>query len=153
MFPNLVTFLMRSMINKTNKMNKAISAGGLVVRNNPDKQILLIKFPDNNGLGFPKGHVEKGETVEQAAIREVFEETGLSGLKIIKRLGIVTRPAVEDDGTEVQKDIHLFLMKTDSNSHSEADQDYGWFGIDEAIQKMGFPQEAEFLRKIKEYLK
>lgn len=131
-------------------MVKTVTAGGIVVRNNPDKQILLIKFSDNTGLGIPKGHVEENETLEETAIREVTEETGLTNLTIIKKLGVITRPAVEDDGTKVEKDIHLFLMKTDDTSHGKADEDYGWYSIDEAITKMGFPQEAEFLRKIKD---
>ena len=123
-------------------MSNVTSAGGIVVRNNPTKQILLIKFFNNTGLSFPKGHVELNESLESTAIREVSEETGLAGLKIIKKLGVVTRPAVETDGTEVLKDIHLFLMETDNISHGKADEDYGWYDIDEAINKMGFPQEA-----------
>ena len=58
--------------------------------------------------------MEKDETSEEAALREVMEETGYSGLKIVKKLGMVTRPGTETDGTEVSKDIHLYLMKTDN---------------------------------------
>ena len=45
-------------------MNKVISAGGIIVRNNPNKQILLTMYTHIKGLGFPKGHVEEGETFE-----------------------------------------------------------------------------------------
>lgn len=134
-------------------MKKATSAGGMVIKNEDGKKkILLIKFADGTGLGFPKGHVHNGENFEEAAAREVKEETGLRNISIIRKLGVVTRPSVENDGTKVKKDIHLFLMKAGDYNHKEADEVYGWFTIDEGIKKMGFPQEAEFLKKIKREL-
>ncbi len=134
-------------------MKKATSAGGVVIKTEKgEKKVLLIKFADGTGLGFPKGHIDKGENIKKAALREVKEEAGLSNISIIKKLGVVTRPSIEDDGTRVKKDIHLFLMKTDDYNHIEADENYGWFTIEEAIKKMGFLQEAEFLRRIKKGL-
>jgi len=131
----------------------AISAGGIVIKVVEGKpHVLLIIFPDDNGLGFPKGHVKEEESYEDTALREVTEETGLKNLKVIKKLGVVTRPTVEDDGTKVEKDIHLYLMKANDYNHSEADENYDWFEIEEAINKMGFPQEAEFLKSIKSEL-
>ena len=55
------------------------------------------------------GKIESGETFEQTAIREVTEETGLTELAIIKKLGIIHREATERDGTPVSKDIHMYL--------------------------------------------
>lgn len=131
-------------------MNKVISAGGIVTRNNPNKQILLTIFTHIKGLGFPKGHVEEGETFETAAIREVAEETGLTNLNIIKKLGIIHRAATERDGTPVLKNIHMFLMETDQpDIHNEAEEEYGWFDIDEAISQMAIKEDREFLEKIK----
>ena len=130
-----------------------IAAGGVVVKNIDGKfHILLIIFEDGSGLGLPKGHLHKDESFEEAAIREVSEETGLTYLTIVRKLGVVTRPAVGDDETKVEKEIHLFLMKTDSYHHGKADRKYDWFEINEAVSKMGFPQEAEFLKKIQKDL-
>ena len=68
-------------------MRQEISAGG-VVYNPALKKILLIKdFADKWAL--PKGWIEKGETAEQAAVREVQEETGVKNLKILAPLGEV----------------------------------------------------------------
>ena len=50
-------------------------ACGAVIKNEEGK-ILLI-FQQNGFWGFPKGHVEEGETEPETAVREVFEETGL----------------------------------------------------------------------------
>jgi ADP-ribose pyrophosphatase YjhB (NUDIX family) len=132
-------------------MKKVISAGGIVVRNNPNKQILLTIFTHIKGLGFPKGHVEEGETFEQTAIREVTEETGVAELKIVKKLGVITRPATETDGTLVLKDIHMYLMETDKpDFHQEAEEKYDWFDIDEAVSQMAVDEDRNFLIKIKD---
>lgn len=134
-------------------INNAVSAGGIVVKEIEGKShILLIIFPDDNGLGFAKGHVNKNESFENAALREVAEETGLEKLRIVKKLGVVTRPSVENDGTKVEKDIHLYLMRADDYNHGDSDENYDWFEVDEAISKMGFLQEAEFLKNIKDEL-
>lgn len=132
-------------------MKKVISAGGIVVRNNPNKQILLTIYTHIKGLGFSKGHVEAGETFEQAAIREVTEETGLTELKIVKKLGVYSKIATERDGTPVSKDIHMYLIESDKlNFHQEAEEKYDWFDIDEAINKMAVDEDRNFLIKIKD---
>lgn len=131
-------------------MNKVISAGGIVIRNSPNKQILLTIFTHIKGLGFAKGHVEGDETFEAAAIREVSEETGLTKLDISKKLGVIHREATERDGTPVLKEIHMFLMKSDcSDFHLQAEEKYGWFDLEEAISQMAVKEDKEFLEKIK----
>ncbi|HET7098802.1 MAG TPA: NUDIX domain-containing protein [Patescibacteria group bacterium] len=130
-------------------MKKIISAGGIIVRDNPNKQILLMIFTHIKGLGFPKGHVKTGESLEQAAMREVTEETGLVDLKIIKKLGIINRAATEKDGTPVLKDIHMYLITSEKpNFHQEADELYDWFDIDDAVKQMAIPEDAEFIKNI-----
>jgi 8-oxo-dGTP pyrophosphatase MutT (NUDIX family) len=132
-------------------MKKVTSAGGVVVRNNTNKQILLTIYTHIKGLGFPKGHVEKGETFEQTAVREVSEETGLTELKIAKKLGIYSKIATERDGTAVSKDIHMYLMKTNKpDFHQEAEEKYDWFDVDDAINKMAVEEDKNFLIKIKD---
>ncbi len=132
-------------------MNKVISAGGIVVRNNPNKQILLTIFTHIKGLGFPKGHIEESETLEETAIREVTEETGLTALKVVKKLGLYSKIATERDGTPVSKDIHMYLMESDKpDFHQEAEEKYDWFDIDEAISQMAVEEDRNFLIKIKD---
>lgn len=130
-------------------MNKVISAGGIVVRSNPNKQILLTIYTHIKGLGFPKGHVEEGETFEQTAIREVTEETGLTELRIVKKLEVYSKIATERDGTPVEKDIHMYLVKSDKpDFHQEAEEKYGWFDIDDAVNQMAADEDRNFLVKI-----
>ena len=73
-------------------MNTAITAGGIFSKKCGDKyHLLLRKYPESGNLAFLKGHIEAGETIEQTAIREVREETGLKNIKIIKKIGKLIR--------------------------------------------------------------
>ncbi len=141
-------------------MNQATSAGGIFVQKRKDKfYLLLLKYPDflakqfkSGGLGFLKGHVEPGETVEQTAIREMKEEAGLENVKIVKKIGSLTREATEDNGERVLKTIHMFLMTTDNFDHKPSEEEYDWFEYYEAINNMAFKEEAEFLKQHKNTL-
>ena len=120
-----------------------------IVDNNP--KILLVYYhnePFSDNVAFPKGHLEEGESEEQAAMREVVEETGLQNPRIVRKLGIVSRLSKEDSGETVFKDIHLFLMQIDSFVHGKAEERYGWFSYEEALQKLSFQEEKDFLKKI-----
>jgi len=133
------------------KQRKVISEGGIVTRKNPNKQILLTIFTHIKGLGFPKGHVEEGETFEETAIREVTEETGLTELRIVKKLGVYSKIATERDGIPISKDIHMYLLETDKpDFHQEAEEKYDWFNIDDAVSQMVVDEDRNFLVKIKD---
>jgi len=129
-------------------MIKVVSAGGIVVI---DGRILFTKLTHVGKITFPKGHIENGETPEEAALREFTEETGFKNVKITKKLGIVTKPSIERDGSRVIKDIHLYLMKITGNSKTKPEEETVWLTIDEAIPLM-VSQEVAFLEKIKKEL-
>lgn len=138
-------------------MKQATSAGGIFVQKRKGKfYLLLLKYPEflakqfkSGNLGFLKGHVEPGETIEQAALREVKEEAGLENIKIIKKIGEVVRESLENDGEKSIKTIHLFLMTTPKFNHLTSEEDYGWFEYGQAINKMAFTEEKKFLQKYK----
>ena len=131
-------------------MKKVVSAGGIFVKKQNGKHyLLLLKYPKYGDLGLLKGHVEQGETLEQTALREVKEEAGLESVTIVKKLGQLTRLANENNGEQVMKTIHIFLMQTDDFDHKPSEEKYDWFEYDSAIKKMAFKEEAEFLRQHK----
>lgn len=91
-----------------NMFRQAPAAGGVVII---DNQFVAI---ERNGIpDLPKGHIEKGESPEVAALREVEEETGITNLEIIKELPATWHCYLLDNQWTIKK-TSWYLMKTDS---------------------------------------
>jgi ADP-ribose pyrophosphatase YjhB (NUDIX family) len=90
-------------------MNSRVThAGGIVFRGTtPNIEILLVTAKRNRRAWiFPKGHVEKCETLEETAVREVEEEAGVVG-DIVAAIG----PPVEFDGPTEHVSVQYFLIR------------------------------------------
>ncbi|MCQ6558350.1 NUDIX hydrolase [Paenibacillus mendelii] len=89
---------------------KEISAGGVVFRRVDGKlQIQLIQ--DRYGkISLPKGKMEAGETVEQTALREIVEETGMEG-KIIAPIDQIKYKYNHETKGAVDKEVHYYLVE------------------------------------------
>ncbi len=85
---------------------RATHAGGVVLGDGGT--IALVHNAETGTWTFPKGSIEPGETDEQAALREIEEETGLTGLEFIDDLGTYARTKSGIAGAAV-KIIHLYL--------------------------------------------
>ena len=87
-----------------------VSSGGVVTFGNTI--LLLRKY--NGDWVLPKGRLEKGENIKSAALREVFEETGVKG-EILDYIGAVhyNYKNIKDDEI-VSKTVHWYLMKSSS---------------------------------------
>ncbi len=83
-----------------------ISAGGVVIHE--DEVLILKKYRGDWVL--PKGRLENGETWEDAALREVYEESGVQG-DITRYIGFVKYVYNHTDGAKVKKTVHYYLMK------------------------------------------
>jgi 8-oxo-dGTP pyrophosphatase MutT (NUDIX family) len=111
----------------------AVSAGGVIVKKKNDLYLILLlrdtRYPE---WYFAKGHVEPGETLEQAALREIAEEAGLHHLKIYCLLGSYERFV---EKANEMKTIHYFLMSpTQEENPSEPENKHvelKWFPLDE----------------------
>lgn len=97
-------------ISFTNNLKVVPAAGGLVV--NDQKQILFIFR--NQVWDLPKGWIEKGESVESAAIREVEEECGIFNLSIGKKL--ITTYHIYHQNGYILKETHWYLMHSNYNA-------------------------------------
>jgi 8-oxo-dGTP pyrophosphatase MutT (NUDIX family) len=99
---------------------------------------------------IPKGHLEQDETSEQAAIREVFEETGLEA-QIIQHLGEVNYQFIQD-GAKISKTVHVYLMQQtggelsfDKDPHKEASE-LEWVQVSELLARLSHGNEKRIAK-------
>jgi len=102
------------------KIPVVVAGGGFVV--NPKGKVLFIKR--NGKWDLPKGKVDKGESIENAALREVEEETGVRDLQVEKFLR-TTYHVFKRNGEFRLKQTHWFLMSTDYKGPFKAQKEEG----------------------------
>lgn len=130
-------------------MIEATSSGGVVIFRG--KILLLYKNYRNKyeGWVFPKGTVEKNEELNETALREVEEESGVKA-SIVKYVGKSEYTfCVPND--IVNKQVHWYLMIADSYyskpQHEEYFYDSGYYKYHEAYHLLKFPNEKQILEK------
>lgn len=124
------------------------SAGGALLENGRTLLVLVKNLKGEKVWTFPKGHIERGETPEEAALREVFEETGCV-CKIIKKL-FCAEYFFTRNGSAVAKTVRWYLMKkTGGNGRPLTEEeilDLRWFPLKEAEKKVSYPSDFEILK-------
>jgi len=137
---------------------KEVSAGGVVYRRTDDGiEVVLASRRTRRGQlawGLAKGGIEMGETREQAAIREVREETGLTA-DIEVDLGDTKYMYVWDD-IRIRKTVHFFLMRHTGGNVDDRDdemEEIRWFPMDRAIKRAAYRGERDMLVKASELLR
>lgn len=131
---------------------RVLSSGGVIINNN---LILLLK-KYNGDYVLPKGRIERGESIQEAALREVKEESGITG-EIKKYLGKIEYSFINKvRNIRIDKTVHFFLMST-KDTHTKPQSMEGFktakfYERGEAIKLMKYSQEREIIRKaIEEY--
>ena len=102
---------------------------------------------------LPKGHVEPGETREEAAIREVQEETGISG-RILAPLGAIAFWFVAD-GRRIHKTVHHFLMEMVGGQLSADDAEVvevQWVPLTDVISRLAYADERRLMESVPQLL-
>ncbi len=129
------------------------SAGGLVVdRSRPEWHAALIARHDRRGRlvwSLPKGHLEEGETAEQAALREVEEETGIQG-RILAPLGVIDFWFIAEK-RRIHKTVHHFLMEARGGELSDADPEVvevAWVPLTSLPEQLAYADERRLLDRL-----
>jgi len=128
-----------------------ISAGGVVSK---DGNVIVIRPKGRATINLPKGHLESGETAEQAAIREIREETGLT-VKAVAKLSEV-KYSYKRNGKKIPKLVTFFLCEYLEGSVEDHDDEVEyarWLPIDVALRKLTFPSEKAVLKAAVKRLK
>ena len=131
-----------------------VSAGGLVIDTTGTMGLLIGRYDHKDASGkrvlwsLPKGHIEEGETPEQAAIREVAEETGITS-SITKSLGVIDFWFMAG-GKRIHKTVHHFMFTEVGGTllaqESEVDE-VSWFPLAEIVERLAYPDEKKLIAR------
>ena len=134
-----------------------VSAGGLVIDTTRTMGLLIGRYDHKDATGkrilwsLPKGHIEEGETPEQAAIREVAEETGITS-SITKSLGVIDFWFMAG-GKRIHKTVHHFMFTEVGGTllaqESEVDE-VSWFPLSEIVERLAYPDEKKLIARTAE---
>ncbi len=134
---------------ESNSPKEKLAAGGIVLRDmgSASARVLLVHRPEYGDWSYPKGGVEGDESLEDAALREVREETGITA-RILRKLSISRYDYRTRRGGIRPKAVHYFLMepltaeiKVDGHEVDHAD----WFELAEAMGKLSYADDLETL--------
>jgi 8-oxo-dGTP pyrophosphatase MutT (NUDIX family) len=133
------------------RTQRVTSAGGVVLRSGPDGPEVLVCGRNGDGLwALPKGTPEPGETIEETALREVREETGVE-VEVTANIGDIrywfSRPK---EGVRFLKTVRHYLMRAvggDPSLHDHEFDEVRWFPAAEALKLLTYRNESRILRQ------
>ncbi|HXG93575.1 MAG TPA: NUDIX hydrolase [Blastocatellia bacterium] len=139
-------------MSKSEEQNEELAAGGVVVdyRNKDAPSVLVIHRPRYDDWSFPKGKIKGGETIEDAAIREVEEETGIK-CRITRELESLRYIYRTRAGKLRPKLVHYFLMKPVKGEIQIAGDEVDaveWLDAREAKARLTYEHDKRLLRSL-----
>lgn len=132
------------------------SSGGVIFRRTGSTyEVALIATKQHTVWTLPKGLIDKGEQPETTAVREIGEETGLSG-RVVDALGERSYWFyLKEDNVKCRKRVSYFLLEFvggDIEKYGWEVDEARWFEISEAIKTVSYKSDREMLLKAREML-
>jgi 8-oxo-dGTP pyrophosphatase MutT (NUDIX family) len=125
------------------------AAGGVVV--DKSDRVLVLRRPSRGEVRLPKGHVEKGETNREAALREVTEESGYADLTVLADLGHQVVRFDNMGRRVVREEYYLLLELQDAVQVDREAQELqfvpDWVDWEQALAELTFESEREWVRR------
>lgn len=137
------------------------SAGAVIFRKEDKKMFyLLLHYPalshraKKSYWDFPKGHIEKNESLKDTVIREVEEETGLKDIKFINGFKETIRYFFRFQGNNILKFVTFYLAETETKEIriSSEHTGYQWLPYNKAIDQLTFEKAKEILKRANDFL-
>lgn len=128
-------------------MQQTESAGGIVLNSGG---LILVVNQHGTSWSLPKGHIEAGEDKLTAARREIYEESGVTELSLVRELGAYRRHRIGADGLEDEselKTIHMFLFTTRQDKLLPVDPENPlarWVLKERVAELLTHPRDKEF---------
>ncbi len=137
--------------------SKQTSAGLVLTRiKNNQREYLLLLYPSSKIYwGLCKGHVEPGESKEQAALREAQEETHLTQIELIPHFSATMRYAMTYNGEKVSKEVTFFVATVHDQTDGTISQEHKaliWLPYHKAIEQLRYKKDKDILTKAQEFL-
>jgi ADP-ribose pyrophosphatase YjhB (NUDIX family) len=128
------------------EVKKSIIAGGVIINDNDE---VIVVNQKGVSWSLPKGHAEANETEIETAVREIYEESGVKDLELVRKLGSYERYGMRD-GLEL-KTMNFFLFKASKQDLHPIDKDNPeaiWVHKDKVSEMLTHPKDKEFFLKI-----
>ncbi len=134
-------------------MKSERSAGGVVYRHTEQKTQILFVLDPYRKWALPKGHIEPGESREEAALREVEEETGVprGDLRIVGKIGKL-KYRFTFNGQKIRKKVYFYLLEAVTEAKvrpqpAEKITAVKWVNVAEAIDFSGYKNAQKIIRR------
>lgn len=134
-------------------MTRETSVGAVVFRGDGNRKYLLLHYEAGH-WDFPKGNVEKGETPENTARREIREETGIENIAFIPGFDERIRYFYKREKKTITKEVEFLLAKTKSEKVTLSFEHTGfeWLVYDRASERITFRNSKDILKKAESFL-
>lgn len=135
-----------------------ISAGGVAFHwKDSDLEIAIVSVKPSLRWQLPKGIVDRGESPQVTAVREVREEAGIETdlIKLIETIEYWYRSVKDGKPVRYHKFVHFYLLEYrsgDVSNHDHEVEESRWVSVDEAIEMLEFKNEREVVEKAREMI-